>query len=82
VVAAFGLARAPTSGFCRPPIDPKNGHGGRSRPPARSGRAHWSPVPTVVVPLSLALHLVSLRQLRAAARPQDDRAEHLLPAGG
>jgi hypothetical protein len=30
------------------------------------------------VPLSLALHLVSLRRLRAAARPEDDRAGHVL----
>jgi hypothetical protein len=35
-------------------------------------------VPTVAVPLSLALHLVSLRRLRAAARPEDDRAGHVL----
>jgi hypothetical protein len=54
--------------------------GGVARQPA-AGRAHWSAVPTVV-PLSLALHLVSLRRLRAAARPQDDRAEYLLPVGG
>jgi hypothetical protein len=39
-------------------------------------------VPTVAVPLSLALHLVSLRQLRAAAQPEDDRTGDLLPAGG
>jgi hypothetical protein len=39
-------------------------------------------VPTVAVPLSIALHLVSLRRLRAATRPKQDRAEHLLPAGG
>jgi hypothetical protein len=39
-------------------------------------------VPTVAVPLSIALHLVSLGRLRAAARPKQDRAEHLLPAGG
>jgi hypothetical protein len=39
-------------------------------------------VPTVAVPLSLALHLVSLRRLRAATRPEGDRAGHLLPAGG
>jgi hypothetical protein len=55
--------------------------GGIARRPA-AGRAHWSPVPTVAEPLSLVLHLVSLRRLRAAARSQDDRAEHLLPAGG
>src|SRR5215217_6781179 len=35
-------------------------------------------VPTVAVPLSLALHLVLLRRLRAAARPEDDRAGHVL----
>jgi hypothetical protein len=35
-------------------------------------------VPTVAVPLSLALHLVSLRRLHAAARPEDDRAGHVL----
>jgi hypothetical protein len=35
-------------------------------------------VPTVAVPLSLALHLVSLRRLRVAARPEDDRAGHVL----
>jgi len=35
-------------------------------------------VPTVAVPLSLALHLVSLRRLRAAARPEDDRAGYVL----
>jgi hypothetical protein len=39
-------------------------------------------VPTTAVPLSLVLHLVSLRRLHAATRPKQDRAEHLLPAGG
>ena len=39
-------------------------------------------VPTTAVPLSVALHLVSLRRLRSAARPEQDRAGHLLPAGG
>ena len=39
-------------------------------------------VPTVAVPLSLALHLVSLRRLRAAARPEGDRTGDLVPAGG
>jgi hypothetical protein len=38
-------------------------------------------VPTTAVPLSIALHILSLRRLRAA-RLQEDRAEHLLPAGG
>jgi hypothetical protein len=39
-------------------------------------------VPTVAVPLALALHLVSLRRLRAAAQPDRDRTGDLLPAGG
>jgi hypothetical protein len=39
-------------------------------------------VPTVAVPLSLALHLASLRRLRAAARPEGDRTGELLAAGG
>ena len=39
-------------------------------------------VPTVAVPLAIALHLVSLRRLRAAAQPEDDRTGDLLPAGG
>jgi hypothetical protein len=39
-------------------------------------------VPTVAVPLAIALHLVSLRRLRAAARPEDHRTGELLPAGG
>jgi hypothetical protein len=39
-------------------------------------------VPTVAVPLALALHLVSLRQLRAAAQAEGDRTGDLLPAGG
>ena len=38
-------------------------------------------VPTVAVPASLALHLVSLRRLRAA-QPEGDRSGDLLPAGG
>jgi hypothetical protein len=33
------------------------------------------------VPASLALHLVSLRRLRAA-QPEGDRSGDLLPAGG
>jgi hypothetical protein len=39
-------------------------------------------VPTTAVPLSVALHIVSLRRLRTAARPEQDRAGDLLPAGG
>jgi hypothetical protein len=39
-------------------------------------------VPTVAVPLALALHLVSLRRLRAAAQPEGDRTGDLVPAGG
>jgi hypothetical protein len=39
-------------------------------------------VPTVAVPLALALHVVSLRRLRAATRLEDDRTGQLLPAGG
>jgi hypothetical protein len=39
-------------------------------------------VPTTAVPLSLALHLVSLRRLRAATPPEQDRTGQLLPAGG
>ena len=39
-------------------------------------------VPTVAVPLAITLHLVSLRRLRAAARPDGDRTGHLVPAGG
>jgi hypothetical protein len=39
-------------------------------------------VPTVAVPLSLALHLVSLSRLRAAAQSQEHRTSDLLPAGG
>ena len=39
-------------------------------------------VPTVAVPLAIALHLVSLRRIRAAARPDGDRTGDLVPAGG
>lgn len=39
-------------------------------------------VPTVAVPLSVALHIVSLRRLRTPARAEQDRAGDLLPAGG
>jgi hypothetical protein len=36
----------------------------------------------VAVPLTITLHIVSLRRLRTAARPEEDRDEHLLPAAG
>jgi hypothetical protein len=39
-------------------------------------------VPTVAVPLAIALHIVSLSRLRSAAQPKVDRAGHLLPTGG
>jgi hypothetical protein len=39
-------------------------------------------VPTVAVPLSIALHLVSLRRLRPAARPTKDRGEQVLAGAG
>jgi len=39
-------------------------------------------VPTVAVPLAIALHIVSLSRLRAATRPDGDRTGDLLPAGG
>jgi len=39
-------------------------------------------VPTVAVPLAIALHIVSLTRLRSAVQPRVDRAGHLLPAGG
>lgn len=39
-------------------------------------------VPTVAVPLSIALHIVSLRRLRSTARAEQDLAGDLLPAGG
>jgi hypothetical protein len=38
-------------------------------------------VPTVAVPLAIALHLVSLSRLRAAVQPERDRSGDLLPAG-
>jgi hypothetical protein len=38
-------------------------------------------VPTVAVPLAIALHLVSLSRLRAAVQPERDRSGNLLPAG-
>ncbi len=37
-------------------------------------------IPTVAVPLSLALHIVSLRRLRAAAKAEEDRAGYLQAA--
>jgi hypothetical protein len=37
---------------------------------------------TVPVPLAVALHVVSLRRLRSAARPERDRAGHFVPAAG
>jgi hypothetical protein len=39
-------------------------------------------VPTVAVPLAITLHIVSMRRLRTAARPHQDRAARLLPTGG
>jgi hypothetical protein len=39
-------------------------------------------VPTVAVPLAIALHIVSLSRLRAATQPDGDRTGDLLPAGG
>ena len=38
-------------------------------------------IPTAAVPLALALHIVSLRQLRTAAKPQEDHAAHIPAAG-
>jgi hypothetical protein len=38
-------------------------------------------IPTVPVPLALALHIVSLRRLRTAAKPEEDRAAHVPAAG-
>ena len=35
-------------------------------------------VPTTAVPLAVALHLVALRRLHTATRPEDDRTGHLL----
>jgi hypothetical protein len=39
-------------------------------------------VATVAVPTAVALHLVALSRLRTATRPQPDRTEYPLPAGG
>jgi hypothetical protein len=39
-------------------------------------------IPTVAVPLAVALHIVSLRQLRTAARSREDRSPHVLPTAG
>jgi hypothetical protein len=38
-------------------------------------------VPTAAVPLAVALHIVSLRRLRAAAKSEDDQATHVPAAG-
>jgi hypothetical protein len=38
-------------------------------------------IPTVPVPLALALHVVSLRRLRTAAKPEEGRAAHVPAAG-
>ena len=38
-------------------------------------------VPTGVVPLAIALHIVSLYRLRTATRPEEDRAVHVPAAG-
>jgi hypothetical protein len=38
-------------------------------------------IPTSAVPLALALHIVSLRQLRTAARSREDRSAHVPAAG-
>ena len=37
-------------------------------------------IPTVAVPLAITLHIVSLRRLRAAAKPEEDPAGHLQAA--
>jgi hypothetical protein len=39
-------------------------------------------VPTVAVPLAIALHLVSLARLRTAASPTEDRSGQVVAAGG
>ncbi len=38
-------------------------------------------VPTAAVPLAVALHIVSLRRLRTAAKSEEDRAAHVPAAG-
>jgi len=38
-------------------------------------------IPTVPVPLALALHIVSLRRLGTAAKPEEDHAAHVPAAG-
>ena len=38
-------------------------------------------IPTAAVPLAIALHIVSLRRLRTAAKPKEDRAGHVPAAG-
>jgi hypothetical protein len=39
-------------------------------------------IPTTAVPLAIALHLVSLRRLRAAARPDATVGGHIVQAAG
>ena len=39
-------------------------------------------IPTTAVPLAVALHIVSLRQLRTAARSREGRSAHVLPTAG
>jgi len=39
-------------------------------------------IPTAPVPLAVALHIVSLHQLRTAARSREDRSAHVLPTAG
>jgi hypothetical protein len=39
-------------------------------------------IPTAAVPLALALHIVSLRRLRPAAKPEEDHAAHVPAARG
>ena len=38
-------------------------------------------IPTSAVPLAVVLHIVSLRQLSTAARPEEDHAAHVPTAG-
>jgi hypothetical protein len=38
-------------------------------------------IPTTAVPLTIALHIVSLRRLRTAAKPKEDHAAHIPAAG-
>jgi hypothetical protein len=39
-------------------------------------------IPTTAVPLAVALHIVSLRRLRTAARSDEHQSAHVLPAAG